>query len=58
MAHVTESLMVSVNETDTSDIDLCNPRWRVAPQDWFSDKDEHEPDSVFTVSLRENWTVL
>ena len=38
--------MASINEAANTccNIDLRDPRWRVAPQGWFSDEDELEPE--------------
>ena len=36
--------MASIENADTLDVDLCDPRWRVAPQGWFSDEDEPDPE--------------
>ena len=44
MEYVSESLLASIDKVDTRDIDLCDPRWRVAPQGWFSDEEELEPE--------------
>ena len=39
------SLLASIDEAaETRDVNLRDPRWRVAPQGWFSDEDEPEPE--------------
>ena len=46
---VSASLLASIDEPDTRNIErLHDPRWRVAPLGWFSDKDEPEPEKIQT----------
>ena len=45
MECVSTSFLASIDEAaETRDVNLCDPRWRVAPQGWFSDEDEPEPE--------------